>query len=203
MSENPEETTPTTEDALAELETLRINLADAKSKAAEFYDQLLRSRAEFDNFRKRVEREKTEARQWGKQEVLMELIALVDVFEQAMAHAHKAKELSQVIEGVTMLHKNFAQFLKSEGLEPIDATGKPFDPATAEVMTQEEVEADQAGQVLEELQKGYLFKGHVLRPSRVRVGVAKKQEEAPKEEKKPSKKENKKHKENEETQSDS
>ncbi len=195
MPENPEEIAQSIEDTQTELEVLRTKLAESKSKAAEYYDQLLRSRAEFDNFRKRVEREKTEARLWGKQEVLMELIALVDVFEQAMAHAHKATELKQVIEGVTMLHKNFAQFLKSEGLEPIDSVGKPLDPTTAEVMAQEEVEEEQAGQVLEELQKGYLFKGHVLRPSRVRVGVAKKQEE--------KKKNKEKKEENEQTQSDS
>ena len=149
-------------------------LEESKKKASENYDQLLRLRAEFENFRKRVDREKAEARAWGKQEVLLQLISLLDVFQQAMAQAHSAKDLKHVVQGVDMLHKSFSQFLKAEGLEPIETVGKPFDPQWAEAMEQQEVEADQVGQVLAEIQKGYTFQGRVLRPSRVRVGVAKK-----------------------------
>jgi molecular chaperone GrpE len=145
-----------------------------QDKAAEYYDQLLRLKAEFENFRKRAEREKSESRAWGKQQVLMELISLVDVFQQALIQAHSATDLKQVVQGVDMLHKSFGQFLKREGLEAIEVMGKPFDPQTAEAIEQVEVDEDLVGTVLAELQKGYLFQGRVLRPSRVRVGVARK-----------------------------
>src|SRR5437773_4726673 len=151
MAENPD-LSPEVEENLSELEALRKALEAAQGKSAEYYDQLLRLKAEFENFRKRVEREKTEARAWGKQEVLMELISLVDVFEQAMVQAHKAQDLKQVVHGVEMLHKSFAQFLKTEGLQPIDVVGKPFDPHLAEALEQEEVEDDRVGQVLNEIQ---------------------------------------------------
>jgi molecular chaperone GrpE len=169
-------------DEASELESLRKAAEESKKKAAEYFDQLLRLRAEFENFRRRVDKEKSDSRVWGKQEVLMPLVGLVDVFEQALAQAHKAKDLKHVVEGVEMLHKSFAQFLKAEGLEAIEAVGKPFDPQVMEAMIQEEVDADQAGTVLGELQKGYLFNGRILRPSRVRVGVARKVENSKDEE---------------------
>jgi len=146
---------------------------DFQKKATEYYDQLLRLRAEFDNYRKRVEKEKNDARLWGKQDVLMPLLSLVDVFEQALDQAEHAKDVRQITEGLGFLHKNFAGFLKAEGLEALEVVGKPLDPLKAEVMEQVEVEEENVGQVLSEVQKGYSFQGRILRPSRVRVGVAK------------------------------
>jgi molecular chaperone GrpE len=169
---------PELEEKLSELSILQQALEETKKKSADYFDQLLRLKAEFDNYRKRVEREKSEARQWGKQDVLMPLLALVDIFEQAMAQAKHAKDVKNLVQGLEFLHKNFAGFLKTEGLDPIDVENKPFDPHTAEAIEQVEVDEDQVGKVLAVLQKGYSFQGRVLRPSRVRVGVARK---APKE----------------------
>lgn len=163
-----------TEEKLAELSVLQGSVEEAKKKAAEYYDQLLRLAAEFDNYRRRADKEKADARQWGKQDVLMPLLGLVDVFEQALSQAEQAKDVKQVTEGLQFLHKNFAGFLKAEGLAPIEIVGKAFDPNLAEAVEQEEVEEDQVGQVVAEIQKGYQFQGRLLRPSRVRVGVAKK-----------------------------
>lgn len=174
MSDKPPVVPPDLEEKLAELAILQQALEESKKKGAECYDQLLRLRADFDNFRKRTEREKAEARTWGKQEVLLQLIALVDVFDQAMRHAQDAKDMKQVIQGLEFLHKNFANFLKSEGIEPIEMIGKLFDPHLAEALEKQEVEDPElAGRALSEIQKGYTFQGRVLRPSRVRVGVAK------------------------------
>jgi molecular chaperone GrpE len=161
------------DEKLSELTILQQSVEEQKAKAAEYFDQLLRLRAEFDNYRKRVEKEKVEARQWGKQEVLMPLLSLVDVFEQAMVQAQNAKDVKQVAVGLEFLHKNFSSFLKSEGLAPIEMIGKVFDPHFAEAVEQAEVEGDQVGQVLDEIQRGYSFNGRVIRPARVRVGVAK------------------------------
>lgn len=165
---------PDLEEKLSELSILQQGLEEAKKKAAEYYDQLLRLQAEFDNFRKRTEKEKTEARAWGKQDVLNPLLGVVDIFEQALVQAQHAKDVAQIVKGLEFLHKHFASFLKSEGLEVMQLVGKQFDPHKAEAVEQEVVDDEkQVGKVLAELQKGYSFQGRVLRPARVRVAVAK------------------------------
>ncbi len=161
------------DEKLSELSILQQSLQDEKAKAADFYDQLLRLKAEFENYRKRVEKEKSEARMWGKQDVIMPLLSLVDVFEQALAQAEMAKDVKQVAIGLAFLHKNFSSFLKSEGLTPLEIVEKPYDPNVAEAVEQVEVEEGHVGRVLSEIQKGYSFQGRVIRPARVRVGVAK------------------------------
>ncbi len=161
------------EEKLSELAILQQSVEEQKAKADDYYDQLLRLKAEFENYRKRVEKEKQDLRAWGKQEVLMPLLSLVDVFEQALSQAEHAKDMKQVTEGLGYLHKSFSNFLKSEGLSVVELMGKPFDPHTAEAVEQTEVEESKVGQVVEELQKAYSFQGRIIRPARVRVGVAK------------------------------
>ena len=161
------------DEKISELSILQQSVEEQKAKAADFYDQLLRLKAEFDNYRKRVEKEKIEVRMWGKQDVLTPLLSLVDIFEQALSQAKHAKDVKQVLVGLEFLHKNFSSFLKSEGLTPLEVVGKPLDPNQAEVVEQVEVEDEEVGQVLSEIQKGYSFNGRVIRPARVRVGVAK------------------------------
>lgn len=165
---------PELEEKLSEQAIIQQALEEQKKKAAEYYDQLLRLKAEFDNFRKRSEREKVEARTWGKLDVLNPLLQIVDIFEQALDQAQHAKDVNAIRQGLEFLHKNFASFLKSEGLEVIETIGLPFDPHVAEAVEQVDGEEDQAGKVLSEVQKGYRFQGRVLRPGRVRVGAAKK-----------------------------
>ena len=161
------------DEKLSELAILQQSVEEQKAKAVDYYDQLLRLTAEFDNYRKRVEKEKVEARAWGKQDVLTPLLSLVDIFEQAMAQAQHAKDAKQIRVGLEFLHKNFSSFLKAEGLAPIEAAGKAFDPHLAEAVEQVEVDEGQVGQVLGEIQRGYSFNGRVLRPAKVKVGVAK------------------------------
>src|SRR6476646_6177805 len=97
---DPASIPPELEEKLSELSILQQALEEAKQKAADYYDQLLRLQAEFDNFRKRKEKEKSEAKTWGKQEVLTPLLSLVDVFEQAMAQANAASDTKQVLKGL-------------------------------------------------------------------------------------------------------
>jgi len=172
MSENA--IPPELEEKIAELTILQQAYEEQKKKAQENYDQWLRARAEFDNYRKRSEKEKQDARAWGKQDVLLPLLSLVDIFEQALAQTEKATDVAQVRQGLSFLHKNFASFLKTEGLEVIETVGRSPDPHQAEVVEQVEVDGEQVGQVISEVQRGYVLQGKVLRPSRVRVGVEKK-----------------------------
>ncbi len=173
MSEQQPTVPPEVDEKISELAILQQSLVDAQKKSAEYYDQLLRLKAEFENYRKRVEREKSDARQWGKQDVLMTVISFVDVFEQAMLQARSAKDMSHVIQGLEFLQKNFHSFLKAEGIQTMETIGKPLNPMEAEAVDQELVDEAQVGQVLGEIQKGYKFGDRVLRAARVRVGVAK------------------------------
>src|SRR5262245_43323816 len=116
------------EQKTSELAILKESLDQARAKAAEYYDQLLRLKAEFENFRKRAEKEKADARRWGKEEVVLRLVSLMDVMEQAEAAAHKTTDMKSVVAGLDMLYKEFKRLLKDEGLEEVPAKeGEKFD----------------------------------------------------------------------------
>lgn len=152
-----------------ELETVRQSLEEANRKAGDYYDQLLRLKAEFDNYRKRMEREKSDARRWGKEEIVLRLVSLMDVMEQAELAAHRAPDIKAVIFGLDMLYGEFKRLLKEEGLEEVPALeGEPYDHNLQEAV--ETVESDGAeGRILNVLQKGYRFQGTLFRPARVKI----------------------------------
>jgi molecular chaperone GrpE len=156
------------EDKMAQLDILRQSLDDCRAKAAEQLDQLLRLKAEFDNFRKRSEREKADVRRWGKEEVLIRLIGVMDVMEQAEAAAHDSADLKSVTAGLDMLYKEFKRLLKEEGVEEIPAADQKFDPGRHEAV--EIVEDDgEENRVLAVLKRGYSLDSAVIRPALVRV----------------------------------
>lgn len=156
-----------------ELDILRQSLAESKAKSADFQDQLLRLRAEFENYRRRVEKEKTEARRWGKEEIILRLLSILDVMEQAESAAHKSPDLKSVVLGLDMLYKEFKRMLKEEGLEEVAAApGDTYSHETQEAV--ETVEDDgEAGKILTVLQKGYKFNGNLFRPARVKITAKK------------------------------
>lgn len=153
----------------AELDILRQSVDEAKRKADDYYDQLIRLKAEFENFRKRSEREKAEARRWGKEEIVLRLVSLMDVMEQAERAAHNAPDLKAVVFGLDMLYGEFKRLLKEEGLEEVPAAvGDAYNHAVQEaVETVEDEGAD--GQIRAVLQKGYTFQGLLFRPARVKI----------------------------------
>jgi molecular chaperone GrpE len=157
----------------AELDILRQSLDEAKRKSEEYYDQLLRLKAEFENFRKRSEREKADARRWGKEEIVLRLVSLMDVMEQAERAAHQAPDLKAVVFGLDMLYGEFKRLLKEEGLEEVPAAvGDVYNHAVQEAV--ETVEDDGAdGQIRMVLQKGYTFQGLLFRPARVKISKKK------------------------------
>jgi molecular chaperone GrpE len=153
----------------AELSILKESLDKAKAEAAGNYDQLLRLKAEFENFRKRGEKEKADARRWGKEQIIVQLVSLMDVMEQAEAAAHKTTDMKSIVAGLDMIYGQFKRLLKDEGLEDVASPeGAPFDPGLHEAVETVEDEGEE-GRVLSVLQKGYRFQGLLLRPARVRV----------------------------------
>lgn len=132
-------------------------------------DQLLRMRAEFDNFRKRTAREAEQARRMAAEALIRDLLPVVDHLDLALQHAED--ESGGLAQGVQMVRDQFVDALVRHGLEPIEALDQPFDPNVHEALLQREDDSVPAHTVLEEFQKGYLLGGRILRPSKVVVST--------------------------------
>jgi len=150
-------------------------IEDLKARAAkadETWDRLLRTTADFDNFKKRAAREKIESAQYASFSMLQKLLPVLDNFEMALAAAQSVKEgdkLASLQSGVMMIQQQLKGALAETGLEEIDATGKPFDPNIHEAVSQQESNAVPEGSVLQQLRKGYRLKERLLRPATVVV----------------------------------
>lgn len=163
---SPEETVPVSGDSqIAALTAERDQLAAEK---ADLYDRLLRRQAEFDNFRRRAERERSDFLQFAAMELVGTLVPVLDDFERALKVETADREYAK---GIELIYQRFFDALKKMGLETIEAAGKPFDPNFHQAI--ERVHTDEVADqtVLEEYQKGYNFKGKLLRPAMVKVAV--------------------------------
>jgi len=147
---------------------LKAELLEAKTQAEEYFNYLQRLKAEFDNFRKRTGKEKEEISKYASERIISSLLPVLDNFERALESAKKNKDFDSFSQGVEMIFRQFMKILEEEGLRPIEAVGKPFDPNLHEAMFREESDQEE-NIILEELQKGYYLKDKVIRPSRVKV----------------------------------
>jgi molecular chaperone GrpE len=150
-----------------ELEELKKRAA----KAQEHWDLLLRTTADFENFKKRVIRERQEAQKYAFEPLLLKLIPVLDNFDMALAAVITPKDSTaqSVQTGVAMIHQQLRSVLADIGLEEIDATGKAFDPNWHEAVSQKESAEVPEGQVVQQLRKGYKFRERLLRPATVVV----------------------------------
>jgi molecular chaperone GrpE len=135
---------------------------------AELQDRFLRGQAEFQNFRKRVERERMETFEYASTEAVRTLLPVLDDFERALKVETADRELAK---GMELIYQRLFEGLKKLGLEPIDSLGKPFDPQVHHAVDKVETTETAPDTVLEEFQKGYNFKGRMLRPAMVKVAV--------------------------------
>ncbi len=163
-AEEPDATEPV-EDAVEVDE-----LAEARARAAEYLDHLQRLQAEFENFRKRTMKEQTRALEFGSEGLVRRLLEVVDEFELALASAGSRPELAPFTRGVELVHAKLLDALRAEGVEPLDAVGRPFDPELHEALMGS---SDDEGEhyVEDVLRTGYRLKGRVIRPAGVRVGT--------------------------------
>ncbi len=148
---------------------LEAKLAESEKQAADLKDRLLRTMAEFDNFRKRTAKEKEQERQSGQMDVIETILPLLDNFERAMTAMHDEDKDSAMAKGLTMIHEQFVEALKGIGLEEIEALGQPFDPNLHNAVQHVEDENTDENTVCEVYQKGYTMKGKVVRYSMVKV----------------------------------
>jgi len=135
---------------------------------AECKDRLLRALADFDNFRRRAERDRSEYLQFAAMEIVRDLLPVLDDFQRAIKVETPDKEYAK---GVELIYQRFFESLKKAGLEPLEAAGKPFDPNLHQAVDRLETEEFEDQTVLEEYQSGYNFKGKLLRPAMVKVAV--------------------------------
>jgi molecular chaperone GrpE len=149
------------------------DLTSVRAEAAEYLGHLQRLQAEFDNYRKRVLREQTAAVELAAEPVMRRLLEVLDDFELALMSAESLSPASQAdherfLKGIELVYAKLADALKAEGLERIDAEGRPFDPALHEALMQT---GEGTGEplVAEVFRPGYTLKGRVVRPAGVRV----------------------------------
>jgi molecular chaperone GrpE len=132
-------------------------------------DRLLRTLAEFDNFKKRVAKEKEDLVTFGAERLAMELLPVVDNFERALEQARSAREVEPVVDGVEMILKQLLSVLRKFHVAGFDSVGEQFDPEKHEAMAQQEHADYPDNAVISEFQKGYMLKNRLLRPARVIV----------------------------------
>jgi molecular chaperone GrpE len=140
----------------------------AKRQAAEYLDHLQRLKAEFDNYRKRSIKEQTRAMEMAAEPFVRKLLEVLDEFDLALMAAERAPEFERFLHGVELVYAKLLEILRSEGLERIEAEGKPFDPERHEALMQA---GDPEGEpfVADVLRQGYAMKGRVIRPAGVKV----------------------------------
>jgi molecular chaperone GrpE len=131
------------------------------------HDMYLRALADFDNYRRRVERDRLSAMESGKRALLLSMLDFVDGFENALAHLSDAPE--PVVAGLQALNRKLISTLETHGVTPFTSLGEPFDPARHEAVGSVESTEAAAGTVAEEVQRGYRWGENLLRPARVRV----------------------------------
>ena len=152
-----------------QLEELKQHAA----KADEHWDRLLRTTADFDNFKKRAAREKQDAIKFANENLIRRLIPVVDALEMALAAAQSSpSEATQSLQaGVSMVHQQLLGALQEAGLEEVDATGKMFDHNLHEAVSQQVTAELPEGQVAQQMRKGYKLRDRLLRPASVVVAA--------------------------------
>lgn len=160
-------------DLQAELNVVTAERDKLLAEKQELFDRLLRNQAEFENARRRTERERSEFIQYAGTEMVREVLPVVDDFERALQSGAGLAEgpAKDYIKGFELIYQRLLDRLTKLGLEPIEAAGKVFDPNLHQAVDRAETDELPDQTVLSEYQRGYMFKGRLLRPSMVKVAV--------------------------------
>lgn len=151
--------------------TIEEQLAKVEEQAAEYLEGWQRARAEFANARKRMDRDRSEARRNATIDIVSRLLPVIDDYERAMETVPEEIASNNWFEGVALVHRKLKSILDSVEIEPIEALGQPFDPNVHEAVLQEESDEYESGIVIKELQSGYRLKDRVIRPAMVIVAA--------------------------------
>ena len=144
-------------------------LEQAQARAGENWDKYLRARADLDNYQKRVQRDLAASIRYGKKDLLKRLILCIDNVERAIAGWKASGVDAKQVEGVEIIHRQLLTVLAADGVVPMEVVGKPFDPTLHDAVVAWENPDVKVETVSDELEKGYMYEGDVLRPAKVRV----------------------------------
>jgi molecular chaperone GrpE len=144
-------------------------LEEAMNKLQESEEKVLRLAADFENSRKRLERERDTSLKYAEENILKELLPGIDNIERAMDQTQEASSIESLFEGVDLTRAGLLATLEKFGVKSIESVGEPFDPNMHEAIAMEETDAMEPNLVLREFQKGYVYKDRLLRPAKVVV----------------------------------
>ncbi|GIW47131.1 MAG: nucleotide exchange factor GrpE [Deltaproteobacteria bacterium] len=164
------------ENLYAKVKSLEEELEEKKREYNELYDRHLRMAADFDNYKKRVTKEKADIIAYGNEELIKALLNVLDNLERAIEHSESIKEAEPIVEGVKLVHKQFLSCLEKFGVKTIEAKqGQPFDPRYHQAIEYVESDDIAPGVIVSEMLKGYMLKDRLLRPALVVVSKEKKE----------------------------
>jgi molecular chaperone GrpE len=161
-------TTDTPEQAAADAAPQETDAAEVARQRDDYYDRLLRKTAEFDNYRKRTDRERLQLADAAAADLIKDLLPLIDDLERALK-ADTGDGTSAIHRGVELIHKQLLDTLRKRGVTPIEAIGQDFDPHFHNAVTYEPTEGHREGEVTEEFARGYMLGDRLLRPAMVKV----------------------------------
>jgi len=168
QNEESPEVSPETE----RMEELEEQIRKLQSENSELKDQYLRKQADFENFRKRMQREKQDALKYANTNILQDLITIIDDFERAIRSSEESRDFESFHSGIKMIEHQFISMLdRKYGLKRMESEGQEFDPQMHEAINMEESAEVETQTVVEDYQKGYLLNDRVLRHARVKVAV--------------------------------
>jgi molecular chaperone GrpE len=143
-------------------------LASLKKERDELYDRLLRTTAEFDNYRKRIDRERRDQAERAKEDLLQEVLLVVDDFDRAII-VNEGDDPNAYRKGVELIHAKLLDLLRKQGVRAIEVIGKDFDPNLHQAVSHESMPDAREGEVVDELRRGYMIGERLLRPAMVKV----------------------------------
>ncbi|MCW3980076.1 MAG: nucleotide exchange factor GrpE [Candidatus Bathyarchaeota archaeon] len=171
QSEEREEHLARSEETIEENGTLELvnALKKEKKRSEDYLNRLKYMQADFENLKKRQDRELEEIRKYSNERLILELLGIVDELELAIQESKQTQSVKVLLKGVEITLKKLKKVLELEQVSPIDCIGQAFDPSKHEVIAR--IESEEEGKIIEEIRKGYTLKGKVIRPSIVKIAV--------------------------------
>lgn len=151
------------------LEELANALEEEKRRSEDYLNRLKYMQADFENLKKRLDRQLEEVRKYCNERLVLELLGIADELEVAVREGKQTESMAVFLQGVEMIMNKLRKVLEKEEVSPIECIGQAFDPSKHEVIAK--VENDEEGKIIEEIRKGYIMKGRVIRPSVVKITV--------------------------------
>jgi len=151
------------------LEELANALEAEKKRSEDYLNRLKYMQADFENLKKRLDRQLEEVRKYCNERLVLELLGIADELEVAIQEGKQTESIAIFLQGVEMTMKKLKRVLEKEGVSPIECVGQAFDPSKHEVIAK--VENDEEGKIIEEIRKGYIMNGKVIRPSVVKITI--------------------------------